>query len=415
MGSALRAAVAAIGRGEIAIVVDDPGRENEGDLVMAADAVTPAAINFMATHGRGLICLPMEGELLDRLDIGPMVAGPQAPAETNFTVSIDLDVPGSTGISAFDRARTIRAAVADDARPEHFRRPGHVFPLRAVDSGVLGRRGHTEAIVDLARLARRRPAGVICEIMADDGTMARGARLRAFAATHGLPVVSIEELAEYLHREPSARARRVLRAAEPLPSGVRRCAETDLPTRHGRWRAFGYQLVADDSEQIAITHGEPRRRGAPLVRIHSECLTGDVFRSRLCDCGDRLEAAMRRIVAEGAGAIVYLREHEGRRVGVGEKLRVHALQDQGVETVAADPEPGRPVDARRYEASAQILEDLGLHAVRLLTDDPAEVEALEASGIRVVERVALPGSVDPRRPLAAHVDHRGRSEIARLA
>lgn len=392
MGSALREAVDTIARGGMVVVVDDPGRENEGDLVMAADAATPDAINFMATHGRGLICLPMDGELLDRLAIGPMVTDSHAPAETNFTVSIDLDIPESTGISAFDRARTIRAAVVDDAKPEDFRRPGHVFPLRAVESGVLGRRGHTEAVVDLARLAGRRPAGVICEIMADDGTMARGAVLTSFAAAYGLPILTIDELVEYRREDPDA-ARRVLRTVEPRPTGVRRCVETEMPTRYGRWRAVGYKLLDDDSEQIALVLGEPEKHAAPLVRVHSECLTGDVFRSNRCDCGQQLEAAMRRIADEGVGAVVYVRGHEGRGIGLVDKLCAYAMQDRGLDTVDANIELGLPVDARSYSAAAAMLADLGLDRIRLLTNNPSKIAALERDGIRVAERVGLPAIV----------------------
>jgi 3,4-dihydroxy 2-butanone 4-phosphate synthase/GTP cyclohydrolase II len=378
-------ALQAIARSDMVVVIDDPSRENEGDLVMAADAVTADAINFMVKHGRGLVCLPMEPAVLDRLRIGPMVGTPRDGNETNFTVSIDLAVPGSTGISAADRARTIRTAVAPDARPADFRRPGHVFPLRYADGGVLARRGHTEAAVDLARLAGRAPAGVICEIMADDGTMASGDALVAFADAHGLPIVTIEDLVHHVRRrQPAPATPRAL---------VRRCVETQLPTRVGRWRAVGYE-TADGTEQLALVLGEPGRDGPPLVRVHSECLTGDVLQSRRCDCGDQLESAMVRIARAGAGVVVYLRGQEGRGIGLVDKLFAYALQDQGLDTVDANLELGLPVDARSYRAAAAILADLGLDEVRLLTNNPEKVRALEEDGIAVVERIPIAGAVN---------------------
>lgn len=394
--SRVEGALEAIGRGDMVVVVDDPGRENEGDLVMAADAVTPDAVNFMVTHGRGLVCVPMEGALLDRLKIGPMVRPPQDGNETNFTVSVDLDIPGSTGISAQDRARTIRAAVAADARASDFRRPGHVFPLRYTDGGVLARRGHTEAAVDFARLAGRAPAGVICEIMAEDGTMARGEELHAFAVTHGLLVVTIEDLVHHrLHHERSARGLHRLPDAPPSHGLVRRCVETPLPTRHGGWRVVGYESVVDQSEQIALVLGEPGLHPAPLVRIHSECLTGDVFHSKRCDCGDQLESAMIRIAHDGTGAIVYVRGHEGRGIGLVDKLFAYALQDDGLDTVDANLELGLPVDARTYGVATAIISELGINRIRLLTNNPEKVAAVERDGIDVVQRIPLPAPVTP--------------------
>ncbi len=376
--SSIPQAIDAIRRGELVLVVDDHDRENEGDLVMAAAHVTPEAINTMVTHGRGLVCLPLAPERCDALGLGPMVPRNAGREETAFTVSIDLDVDGSTGISAADRARTIARAVADDARPEEFRRPGHVFPLRARPGGVLERRGHTEASVDLARLAGLPPAGVICEVMKDDGTMARLPDLLRMAAEHQLHLITIEDLVAYRRRQ------------ELL---VERVVTTALPTSWGPARAVGYR-DRDGVEHVAVCVGEVEGASDVLVRVHSECFTGDVLHSHRCDCGEQLDAAMRAIHAAGRGVVVYTRGHEGRGIGLVEKLRAYALQDRGRDTVDANLELGHPADARDFLPAAHVLRDLGLRRVRLLTNNPAKRAALAACGLDVAERVPL--VVDPR-------------------
>ncbi len=381
--STIPQAIEAIRRGELVLVVDDHDRENEGDLVMAAAHVTPEAINTMVTHGRGLVCLPMAPDRCDALGLGPMVPRNAGREETAFTVSIDLEVPGSTGISAADRARTIARAVADDARPEEFRRPGHVFPLRARPGGVLERRGHTEAAVDLARLAGLPPAGVICEVMNPDGTMARLPELLRMADEHRLHLVTIEDLVAYRRRH------------EVL---VERVVETDLPTSWGDARVVGYR-DQDGGEHVAVCVGEVQDATDVLVRVHSECLTGDVLHSHRCDCGEQLDAAMRAIHTAGRGIVVYTRGHEGRGIGLVEKLRAYALQDAGRDTVDANLELGHPADARDFLPAAHVLRDLGVSRVRLMTNNPAKRQALVACGVDVAERVPL--LVAPR-PTNAH-------------
>jgi 3,4-dihydroxy 2-butanone 4-phosphate synthase/GTP cyclohydrolase II len=375
-------ALEAIRRGETVIVTDDADRENEGDLVIAADAVTSESIAFMAVHGRGLICLSLEPERLDALQIGPMLPGGEA--ETNFAVSVDFDEAGSTGISAADRARTIRHTLVDAARPTDFRRPGHVFPLRYTRGGVLARRGHTEASVDLARLAGRTPAGVICEILNDDGTMARGADLVAFADRHGLEMTSVAEIAEYLAQQPDAH----LAPAAASEASVSLVAKTVLPSRYGTWQTHGFR-GSDNLEYVVLTMGEPERAQPALVRLHSECLTGDALGSVRCDCGEQLEMAMQRIAEEGVGAIVYIRGHEGRGIGLLPKLQAYALQDQGWDTVDANLVLGYQSDARTYPGAAAVLRELGISGVRLLTNNVEKVAGLRENGIEVSRRIPL--------------------------
>ncbi|WP_238396385.1 3,4-dihydroxy-2-butanone-4-phosphate synthase [Mycolicibacterium sp. CBMA 234] len=378
----IETAIDAIRRGGLVVVTDDTDRENEGDLVIAADAVTPETIAFMAVHGRGLVCVAMEPHRLDTLELGPMVPG--GSSETNFTVSIDLDIPGSTGISAADRAATIRRAIDANSVPSDFRRPGHVFPLRYTPGGVLARRGHTEASVDLARLAGRTPAGVICEILNDDGTMARGEVLRAFAEWHGLPMVSVAEIADYLRARPHW-ADQSAAAGSAL---VRLAAETVLPSRHGDWRTFGFR-GADGLEYVVLMRGELPGDEPLLVRLHSECLTGDALGSVRCDCGEQLQMSMKQISGEGVGAIVYVRGHEGRGIGLLPKLRAYALQDEGLDTVDANLALGYRDDAREYAGAAAVLKTLGIQRIRLLTNNAVKVTGMRDNGIDVVERVPL--------------------------
>jgi 3,4-dihydroxy 2-butanone 4-phosphate synthase/GTP cyclohydrolase II len=378
----LASAVDAIRDGGFVVVTDDADRENEGDLVIAADAVTPESIAFMAVRGRGLICLAMEPRRLDALELAPMVAG--GGAETNFTVSIDLDVPGSTGISAADRAATIRRAVDASSVASDFRKPGHVFPLRYTPGGVLARRGHTEASVDLARLAGRTPAGVICEILNNDGTMARGGALRSFAEWYQLPVVSVAEIADYLRTDT--------RWADPSVTNgdvvVRLDAETVLPGRYGDWRTYGFR-GSDGLEYVAMVKGDLAAPSSPLVRLHSECLTGDALGSARCDCGEQLQMAMRLISAEGTGAIVYIRGHEGRGIGLLPKLKAYALQDHGLDTVDANLALGYQSDARDYAGAAAVIKELNMTRIRLLTNNLGKVAGLRGRGIDITEHIPL--------------------------
>jgi 3,4-dihydroxy 2-butanone 4-phosphate synthase/GTP cyclohydrolase II len=395
-------AITAIRRGEIVIVVDDPDRENEGDFVMAADRVTPDAVNFMITHGRGLLCVPMTEERAEQLGFRMMVDARKGDG-TAFTVSIDLaSPPGNTGISAPDRARCIRRAVAAGATAEEFRAPGHVFPLRAKPGGVLERAGHTEAAVDLARLAGCEPAGAICEIMNADGTMARLPDLIEVARAHGLLLITIADLIAYRMR---------------FESHVQRVAEAEIPTPFGPFRAFAFSSNVDGSEHLALVYGEPEGKPDVLVRMHSECLTGDVFGSLRCDCGAQLQEAMRRVAQEGEGVIVYMRGHEGRGIGMMHKLRAYRLQDAGSDTVEANLELGFPPDAREYGTGAQILVDLGLSTLRLLTNNPAKRAGLEGYGLAIVERVPLETVPTPQnlRYLRAKRDKLGHDlDIERL-
>ncbi|MCS6957586.1 MAG: bifunctional 3,4-dihydroxy-2-butanone-4-phosphate synthase/GTP cyclohydrolase II [Aquificaceae bacterium] len=365
-----------IAQGKMVIVVDDPDRENEGDLVMAAEKVTPEAINFMAKHGRGLICLTLTPQRCEELDLYPMAVRNTDPKGTYFCVSIDAHPKfgTTTGISAFDRAITIKLAVSPDAKPSDFVRPGHVFPLKAKPGGVLERAGHTEASVDLARLAGLYPAGVICEIMRDDGTMARLPDLMEFAKRFNLKVITIADLISYRLR----RERLVVREAS-----------ANLPTRYGLFKIHAYRHILTGEEQVALTMGEWKEDEPVLVRVHSECLTGDVFKSLRCDCRSQLESAMEAIAQEGKGVLVYIMGHEGRGIGIVNKIKAYHLQDMGYDTVEANEKVGYPADLRDYGIGVQILLDLGVRKMKLLTNNPRKIVALEGYGLEVVERVPL--------------------------
>jgi 3,4-dihydroxy 2-butanone 4-phosphate synthase / GTP cyclohydrolase II len=367
-------AIAVIRDGGMVIVVDDEDRENEGDLVMAADAATPETLAFIINHSSGVVCVPMLGEDLDRLEVPMMVSRNEDPKGTAYTVSVDAAENTTTGISAADRAETCRVLADPGATPDAVNRPGHVFPLRYHPGGVLRRAGHTEASVDLARLAGRRPAGVICEVVNADGTMARVDDLEAFAEQHGLLIVTIEDLIAYRRERESL---------------VERVAEARLPTPYGTFRVVGYRSSADGTESLALLYGEPEGKPDVLVRMHSECLTGDVFRSLRCDCGPQLDLSMARIADEGEGVIVYLVGHEGRGIGLLHKLAAYALQDDGVDTVEANLQLGLPADARDYGTGAMILADLGLTTLRLLTNNPAKRVALAGFGLSIVERIPV--------------------------
>jgi len=375
-------AIAAIGRGDIVVVVDDADRENEGDLIMAAGFATAERIAFFLNHTSGLICIPMTGERLDHLQLPPMVVDNTDSNRTAFTVSVDYRPGTTTGISATDRAATIAALIDPATKATDLTRPGHMLPLRYREGGILKRGGHTEAAVDLARLAGLYPAGVLCEVVTEDKTgMARLPELQRFAARHGLLVISIADLIHY-RRQSEKLVKRVAEAAR-------------IPTQWGEFSCYVYESLLDGDQHVALVKGAVQGENNVLVRVHSECLTGDVFGSLRCDCGLQLDAAVQRVAAEGMGVIVYLRGHEGRGIGIAHKLRAYTLQDQGHDTVDANLELGLPVDNREYGIGAQILVDLGITTMRLLTNNPAKYGGLAGYGLEIVERVSLQSVPNP--------------------
>jgi 3,4-dihydroxy 2-butanone 4-phosphate synthase/GTP cyclohydrolase II len=388
-------AIEDIRAGRMVVVCDDEDRENEGDLTLAAQFATPEAINFMAKHGRGLICLALTPDRCDELGLDLMAAKNESPFETAFTVSIEAREGVTTGISAADRARTVQVAIDPKSAPRDLVQPGHIFPLKAKPGGVLQRTGQTEAAVDLARLAGLNPAGVICEVMNDDGTMARVPDLERYCARHGLKMITVADLIAYRRRHDKL---------------VERVVTTRLPTAFGEFNVVGYRSFVDDKHHVAMVKGEVGGQKDVLVRVHSECLTGDVFHSLRCDCGEQLDSALAMIEREGRGVLLYLAQ-EGRGIGLLNKLKAYNLQDKGLDTVDANLELGLPVDLREYGIGAQILADLGLSSIRILTNNPKKIRGLEAYGLSVTAQVPIQHAPNPHNEayLRAKRDRLGHS------